>query len=350
MKKSDFKRIPRSLTSNIPLAPFTTFHIGGSARILIEARTEEEIQDALAYAQKYNLALYPLGAGSNILVPDAGIDGVVLKIMLNEIAFESSGNETLLIAGAGAPWENIIDAASKRDLFGIENLAGIPGTIGGAVVQNIGAYGAELSEVFEYADVINSVTSYHSRIHLAEAEFAYRTSFFKKHREYIILRVALNLSKQTSPKIMYADLANRHTAGESLNTPSEIVKVIRAIRAKKFPDITKEGTAGSFFKNPIVSCGLADSLAMRFPELPLFPQENNTVKISLAWILDHILSLKGFSKGLVRLYEEQPLVIVARAGATATEVDVFANEIAERVLAATGIAIEREVEMFGTQE
>jgi UDP-N-acetylmuramate dehydrogenase len=338
-----------NLQENIPLASLTTFHIGGAARIFIEAHTEEEIHEAITYTQEHNLVLYPLGAGSNILIPDNGVDGVVLRVMLTDISFEDEGDEALLIAGAGAHWEDIIDAASKRELFGSENLAGIPGTMGGAVVQNIGAYGAELSEVFEYADVINSATNEHSRIHLAEAEFAYRTSFFKKHREYIVVHVALRLSKKMSPNLTYTDLARRQAAGESLNTPSEIVKVIRSIRSKKFPDLKKEGTAGSFFKNPLVSRVVADNLLVRFPGLPMFPQENNMMKLSLAWILDGVLSLKGFSRGLVRLYEEQPLVLVVRRGATAAEVNAFAHEIIERVFTATSITIEREVEMFGTK-
>ena len=339
-----------NLQEHIPLASLTTFHIGGPGSILIEAHTEEEIHEAIVYAQKHNLALYPLGAGSNILIPDTGVDGVVLKISTSTIAFEDKEGETLLIADAGALWETVVDAASDQELFGIENLAGIPGTMGGAAVQNIGAYGAELSEVFEYADTINSVTDECLRIHFTDAEFAYRTSFFKKHREYIILRVALRLSKQSSLNTVYTDLARAQAEGTPLSTPREIVSAIRSIRAKKFPDLTKEGTAGSFFKNPMVSRELADSLRARFPGLPSFPQENNTVKISLAWILDKVLSLKGFSGGLVRLYEEQPLVIVARRGATATEVDAFANEIAEHVRTTTDIAIEREVEMFGTQK
>ncbi|MCX6787470.1 MAG: FAD-binding protein [Candidatus Kaiserbacteria bacterium] len=255
----------------------------------------------------------------------------------------------MLSAGAGALWEKIIDATGERNLFGIENLAGIPGTMGGAAVQNIGAYGAEFSDVFSYADTINSVTGARERITRADAAFAYRTGFFKEHREHIVLHVALRLPKQAEPNITYADLARAHAEGTPLQTPKDIIRAIRAIRTAKFPDTTKEGTAGSFFKNPVLLRASADALTARFPDLPLFPQGDGTVKISLAWLLDHVLSLKGFSKGPVRLYEKQPLIIVARAGATAAEVDAFANEIAERVLAATGIAIEREVETFGTR-
>ncbi|MFH1178691.1 MAG: UDP-N-acetylmuramate dehydrogenase [bacterium] len=362
MKKSDLKRIPRGLTSNVLLAQFTTFHIGGPARFFIEVHTEEEIQNAIAYARGNDLRLYPLGAGSNLLVPDAGVEGIVLKISLDDIAFENNNDEMLLIAGAGTPWEKVVDAASEQNLFGVENLAGIPGTIGGAPVQNIGAYGAELSDVFAYADCINSSTGVCERVNKNEITFAYRTSFFKTHREIIVMRVALRLSKQGVPNLNYPDLVRAQAEGTSLNTPAEISQAIRAIRAKKFPAYrqagltnTVDGTAGSFFKNPVISRELAYSLMERFSGLPVFPvsAEGGSAsgrKISLAWLLDHALSLKGFSKGRVRLYKEHPLIIVASNGATASEVDAFANEIAERVFDMTGVMIEREVETFGEQK
>jgi UDP-N-acetylmuramate dehydrogenase len=334
---------------SVPLAPFTTFHIGGAARVFIEAHSEKEIQEAIAYAHENNLSLYPLGAGSNLLVPDAGVEGVVLKMASHTIAFEKEGDDTLLVADAGTPWGKVVGAASEQNLFGIENLAGIPGTIGGASIQNIGAYGAELADAFVYADCIDGITGEKKRITRADAAFGYRASFFKAHRAVIITRVALRLSKNASPNIAYADLARAHESGISLSTPREISDAIRAIRAKKFPLSEKEGTAGSFFKNPIISPEQADLLRNHFPDIPLFPQDDGTIKITLAWLLDHALSLKGFSRGRVRLYEKQPLIIVARGGATATEVGALADEIAKRVFDATGIVIEREVEMFGTR-
>jgi UDP-N-acetylmuramate dehydrogenase len=273
-----------------------------------------------------------------------------MKIVIDDIAFEESGDDTLLIAGAGTQWEKVVDVASDKALFGIENLAGIPGTVGGATAQNIGAYGSELSMTFEYADVIDVETSERKRVTKKEAVFAYRTSFFKKHRELVVVRVALRLSKNGAPNLNYPDIAKVVAAGTPLVTPSDIVRVIRAIRAKKFPNSSEEGTAGSFFKNPVISRELADSLLEHFHGLPVFPQDENTVKVSLAWILDHALSLKGFSVGNVRLYEQQTLVIVACAGATAKEVDAFANVVAELVFKETGIVIEREVEMFGVQK
>ncbi len=333
--------------AHAPLAPHTTFHIGGRARFLIEALTQKDIDDAVAFSHERRLPLYPLGGGSNVLVPDRGVEGVVLRVMLSDSAFENDGDDRLLVAGAGTPWDTVIDAVGAQGIFGIENLAGIPGTLGGAAVQNIGAYGAEFANVFEYADTINSVTGAHRRVTRVEASFAYRRSFFKKHRELVITQVALRFNPNATPNISYPDLARKHASGESLATPMEIAQAVRAIRAQKFPQSAEEGTAGSFFKNPIISNELSDSLVKRFPDLPLFPQEDNRTKISLAWLLDHALSLKGYTAGRVRLYERQPLIVVARAGASAADVDAFARDIAERVFKMTGIMLEREVETFG---
>lgn len=338
------------LQENIPLAPHTTLGVGGRARYLIEVHTKEDIDEAIVFAREKDLPLFVLGKGSNVFVPDADVEGVVLLMSLRGIAIEEGAEEVVLIAGAGVPWEEVVDAASAQSVFGIQNLAGIPGSLGGATVQNIGAYGAEFSEVFEYADVVDRANGEKRRVMRAEAAFAYRTSFFKEHPELIITRVALRLSKSAQPNIAYADLVRAKEAGVPLDTPSEIAGAVRGIRADKFPRILGEGTAGSFFKNPIISRELGDELALRYPGLLVFPQEDGSAKISLAWILDHILLLKGYTKGHVRLYEKQPIVLVAHRGATATEVDEFANEIAERVKSATGITIEREVEIFGMQK
>jgi len=350
------------------LAAHTTFHLGGSARVFIEAKTETEVEEAIVRARELHLPLLVLGNGSNILVPDAGVEGVVLKMLLAGIAFEKDSDDTLLIAGAGVPWDEVVDAATARELFGIENLAGIPGTLGGAVVQNIGAYGAELSDTFHYADVIDASTSEKKRVYKDEAGLAYRTSSFKTKRNLIITHVALRLSKKTSSSLKYPDLtllrpfsaqsygrAQQGYEGQpACITPAEIADAIRTIRANKFPQKREEGTAGSFFKNPIVDEKTLARLSSQYPDLPVYPVSArggsaSGGKISLAWLLDHALGLKGYAQGNVRLFEQQPLVVVARAGATAAEVDAFADQIAGRVFEATGIKIEREVETFGAQ-
>ena len=211
--------------------------------------------------------MFVLGGGSNLLVPDNGVHGVVLKMTMCDIHFENDGDDILLTAGVGAHWDDVVDAVGTRGIFGIENLAGIPGTAGGAVVQNIGAYGAELANVFEYADIINSATGENIRVTLSEAEFAYRNSFFKRHREFVITRVALRLTQSTVANISYPDLVRARDSGVPLATPVEIARAVRNIRSEKFPKITEEGTAGSFFKNPVISSAQFKKLSNKHPDI-----------------------------------------------------------------------------------
>lgn len=328
------------------LAPFTTFRIGGPATLFVEAESEEDVKAAVALARDRGLPLLPLGGGSNLLVPDEGVKALVLKLNMADIRFEETGNDVLLIASAGAIWDEVVEAAIERNLYGIENLAGVPGTIGGATVQNIGAYGGEFSEVFAYAEVINIATGDSSRVTRAEAAFSYRMSAFKKKHDTVIVRTALRLSRAGTLRTDYADLQKAKEAGVSVSTPREVAEAVRAIRARKFPGRGGEGTAGSFFKNPVMSAGAFAALAAQYPELPSFPQPDGSIKIPLAWILDHMLSLKGYAVGTARLFENQPLAIVTQDGATANEVNALANDVVRRVQSATNILVEREVETF----
>lgn len=338
-----------TIQTEVTLAPLTTFHIGGPARAFSEACTEEDVEAAILHAQASGLPLFVLGAGSNVLVPDTGIDGVVVHMCIGGITLLEAGEYVELVGGAGMLWEEIVDVAIANGLYGIENLAGIPGTLGGAAVQNIGAYGAEFSLVFAYADVIDSRTREKRRISGQEAAFAYRTSLFKEHPELVILRVALRLAKHGALQTSYADIARAVSLGARLMTPLDVADAVRRIRSQKFPSDPHEGTAGSFFKNPVVTEEKGSELGARFPGLPTFPQPSGKVKVSLAWILDHALALKGYAQDRVRLYEKQPLVVVAEEGARSGDVDALASFVAEKVFDATGIMIEREVETFGVR-
>jgi UDP-N-acetylmuramate dehydrogenase len=337
------------IETDVPLAPYTTFTIGGQARYFCEVETTAEIQEAIVFAREHNLPLLVLGAGSNLLVPDEGVNALVLHVKLSGITLTEEGEVTHLTSGAGTRWDEVVDCATSHNLHGVENLAGIPGTLGGAVVQNIGAYGTELAPSFLSAEVVNTQTGEALRITQEEAQFAYRTSLFKEHPEYVIVSATLRLLQHAPLLLTYADLVRAKEAGVSLSTPEEVATAVRAIRAQKFPSPHEGGTAGSFFKNPLITEAHAAKLSAQFPGLPTFPQGNGMVKVSLAWILDHILSLKGYSEGKVRLYEKQPLVLVSERGARAHDVDALAQVITERVYNVTEIHIEREVETFGAK-
>lgn len=341
----------QEVREHVLLAPYTTFKLGGEARGLIEVESEEGLQDAIAQLRNRDSSYAVLGGGSNVLVPDTGLAGTVIRIAIPGIALEpAEAGRTRIVLGAGVAWEDAVDAALARELWGIENLAGIPGTAGGAGVQNIGAYGAELADIFEYADVIDMATGEAKRVMREDARFAYRDSIFKHERSLVITRVGLLLSEAGAPNLVYKDLQTAAAQGTSLSTPIEIAAAVRGIRAGKFPDLAREGTAGSFFKNPIVSRELAEALVQEYPGLPSYQQANGETKLSLAWILDHVLGLKGLAQGSARLFERQPLVITTSHAARAEDVESLARTVEEKVFAATRIRIEREVETFAVQK
>lgn len=328
------------LEEHVPLKTLTTLKVGGNARYVATCASEEEIQEVIAFAKERSLPFLVLGGGSNVLPDDEGYDGVVIMLSFKEISFSEDGEQTLVIAGASVGWDDLVSLVVERGLWGIENLAGIPGTVGGAPVQNIGAYGAELKDVLSYIEVFDASTGTLRTLTSEECAFGYRESLFKQNPSLIILRVALSLTRNGTPNLSYKDL--RSYSESPLTTPSEIAEAVRAIRSRKFPDLSVCGTAGSFFKNPVVSEEAYKALTERYKDLPGFPT-NGGIKISLAWLLDNVLSLRGFCINQVRLFEAQPLVLVAEEGATAKDISLLAEEVATRVFDATGITLEREV-------
>jgi len=328
-----------TLRENIPLSVLTTLKVGGDARYVAECVSVEDVQEALAFAKGKNIPFFPLGEGSNVLAPDAGYEGLIIHMRLPDLVVEGDGT---LIAGAGVIWDQVVRQAGLRGLWGIENLAGIPGTMGAAPVQNIGAYGAELADTLIYVDALDANTGEALRISKDACDLGYRDSRFKRERQLLITSVALKLSANGEPRVSYKDLAARKEAGDSLATPKEIADVVRSVRSVKFPDLSEHGTAGSFFKNPVVPTQKYEELAKRFPSVPGFEVEQG-VKIPLAWLLDNVLALRGFSIGSVSLFERQPLVLVTDTGARAHDVDALAELVAQKVFEETKICIEREV-------
>lgn len=331
---------------NVPLSSLTTFHIGGPARYVLELDDVRELADAVAFAKNKGLPLRVLGSGSNVLAGEAGYEGVLICITASKVEFKDDGDDVLLIAETGALWDELVSLACARGLWGIENLAGIPGTAGAAPVQNIGAYGVELKDTLVSVDTFDADTGQEQRLSAEACEFGYRTSRFKTEPHRIITGTTLRLSRAPRPRLSYKDLAARVAAGDALDTPERIAEAVRAIRAKKFPDVKVLGTAGSFFKNPVIPEAAFALLKERYPELPGFPDEEGHVKVPLAWILDNVLHARGRAQGMARLFEAQPLVIVAEHGAASSDVIALAKGVEDDVRAATGISIEWEARML----
>lgn len=325
-----------TVLEQVSLAPYTTFRLGGPARYFVGVKTIDELQDALNFARDNNQKVLILGGGSNMLVGERGFDGLVIKLELTGVERESD----VLIAAAGENWNKLVERAVQDELWGIENLSGIPGTVGAAPVQNIGAYGVELKDIFVWLEALELASGEVKRFEKDECGFGYRTSIFKREGGYVILKVALQLRQGGSPNTAYKDLAGAE--GFSLQ---EIRERVLAIRAQKFPDLAVEGTAGSFFLNPIVSEEQAAALTARFPELPHFRAEGGT-KLSLAWLFDKALSIKGLSVGGARVFERQPLVLVATRAARAADVRELSTQIKDISSKTLGLQLEEEVRMY----
>ncbi len=331
---------------NVPLAPHTTLGVGGCARFFANIQSRAHLHEVLHSAVAQGIGVCVLGGGSNMLVPDEGVDGLVLHMKIPGITSRDDDPTTgvLVHAGGGVMWDTLVRYATTRGLWGIENLAGIPGTVGGAPVQNIGAYGTELSDTFVSADVVTFPKGERLRIDASHAQFGYRESIFKKDSSMIITGVTLRLSRERTAHKIYPDLEDARARGVPLDAPSQIASALQDIRSRKFPKREEGGTAGSFFKNPIISRKKYDILHKRFPGLPGFPTGTD-MKISLAWVLDNVLHMRGFRIGNIYLNERQPLVLVVCSPSSAKEIEEFAREIAVRVKTKTEIDIEREVRL-----
>jgi UDP-N-acetylmuramate dehydrogenase len=324
------------------LASLSTLRVGGPARFVCEATSEDEVREAIAFAKERELPWRVLGQGSNILASDSGFEGVIILMKIPGIRDQGEG---IVCVGAGESWDGLVRYAADRRLWGIENLAGIPGTVGASPVQNIGAYGTEVKSSVITVTVLNTESGDIEELTNAECRFGYRESRFKHEPHLIILSVTFSLRGEGDPQLGYADLMRARSEGVPMDTPEEIGAAVRDIRSRKFPDLRSYGTAGSFFKNPVISAEEYQTLAETYPELPGF-ETSSGIKVPLAFVLDKILSLRGYAEGNVALFSNQPLVLVTHEGATEIEVNNFADRIADKVLNATGIEIEREVRSF----
>ena len=333
---------------NVSMGPFTTFKIGGAARFFTVANTVEDIKEGVQFAKSRKLPFFVLGDGSNLLVGDKGFNGLVIKNQLKGIKIKEEASNFILVAAAGENWDDFVGFTVAQKLYGLENLSYIPGTVGAAPVQNIGAYGAEIKDSIMEVEVFDSGDGRIKVLSPKQCKFGYRESIFKKPigRKYIITKVTFLLSKSGKVNIGYKDLREKFKDRYSQDVSIEEVRnAVIEIRKKKLPDWRVTKTAGSFFKNPFISLAHFEKLKEKYPDLPGF-REKNKIKIPLAWILDVICDLKGFKIGNVGLYEKQPLAVVNFDGATANEMEKFAGIISQKITEKTGIHVEWEVRVL----
>lgn len=332
------------IQKNVTLSQYTTLHVGGVIDYFAEVTNEGELFEALLFAEQTPVPLLVLGGGSNILADDEGYRGLVLKISVRGSEYvDVSKDETELTVGAGEILDDVVADSVSKNLWGLENLSSIPGTAGATPVQNVGAYGIEVSSLIVRVEAIHIFKKIKKIFTKTHCEFNYRDSFFKtdEGKNWIIISVTFSLSKIPQPNITYADILFLQT--EKNLTPLRVREAVQAVRANKFPDWSKVGTAGSFFKNPIITSAEYRAIQALYPLLPGYVQPSGDVKVSLGWILDHVCNLRGYCEGSVCLYDKQALVLVAHTGATSTEIKNFVKNISQKVFLQTKIKIECEV-------
>lgn len=339
------------LRENVALAGRTTLGVGGSARYLVEAETEADVIEALDFSRARALPLRVLGGGSNLVVADAGFDGVVLAIGLRGIALSRPSGDAELRAAAGEPWDDVVAAAVERGLAGIEALSGIPGSAGATPIQNVGAYGQEVAETITSVRAVDRETSGVIELPATSCHFAYRDSFFKSEapERYVVTEVRFALSARPPAPVRYPDL-QREFARRGVETPTlaELRAGVLSVRREKSMLHDTEDpngrSCGSFFLNPIVSADDAGRVRQLAAgrDVPTYPQPDGRVKLAAGWLIEQSGFAKGQRYGSVGLSTKHALAIVAHEGASAREVLALCQQIQAGVRARFGIELTPE--------
>jgi UDP-N-acetylmuramate dehydrogenase len=339
---------------HVALAPLTTFGIGGPARYFIDARDEETVLEAIHWAKEKNLPLFVLGGGSNLLVADSGFPGLVVRIGIRGIEWMAAADKKIVRAGAGEEWDPLVALCVDRGLAGIECLSGIPGSVGGTPVQNVGAYGQEVSEVLIAVRAYDRNTDRIIELPRNECGFAYRTSLFNTVAKgrYVVLQVTYSLRNNGAPSIRYPDVQREFEGKSASPTLAEVRAAVRRIRARKAM-LLVEGdpdcrSAGSFFKNPIITeKQFADLQSVAGTGVPRYAGGPGKVKTAAAWLIEQAGFSKGYSFGPVGLSTKHTLALVNKGGAGANDVLHLAREIRARVRDRFGIELMPEPVLLG---
>ena len=348
------------ILENIALASFTTFGIGGPARWFAEAAREEDIAEAVAWAREGNVPLFVLGGGSNLLVSDAGVNGLVLHIALRGMTVTDGGEgERILQAAAGEEWERCVERSVDENCAGLECLAGIPGSAGGTPVQNVGAYGQEVASTIHRVRAFDLGEGSFVELAAADCAFAYRRSRFNStdRGRFIVTRVDYRLRPGGAPTMRYADVERELEASGIANpTLAQTADAVRRIRRAKGMLIVEGDpdcrSAGSFFKNPVISEELfrqiaAGSAAAPPPRFSAGLDDKGRVKIPAAWLIEQAGFHKGFALGAAGISSRHTLALVNRGGASAQQILSLAEQIAGAVEVRFGIRLEREPVLLG---
>ncbi|MBI2607740.1 MAG: UDP-N-acetylmuramate dehydrogenase [Candidatus Doudnabacteria bacterium] len=344
---------------NYPLKQLTTFEIGGLAAFYTQVTSLEEVREALEFAHQKSLKIFILGGGSNVLISDEGFSGLVIHNQIQDLSFKIKDDEALVTIGAGEDWDEVVKRCVEQDLAGIECLSGIPGSAGGAVVQNIGAYGQTISDVLEEVEAVECGSGNIVKFNREQCGFEYRDSDFKKNPgKYIVTKFRLSLVPHGRSVLNYQDLV-KYFSNQNQHSLRDVRKAVIEIRAKKgnviLPGFEKFKTAGSFFKNPIVSREEFDKIKFLVKKNggesdcqdPWFwGVEDGKIKLAAACLLASAGFRKGYKQGRVGISPKHPLALINIGEATAREMLALSWNIKQAVKSKFGVELEAEVKLL----
>jgi UDP-N-acetylmuramate dehydrogenase len=321
------------------LKEYSSLRVGGEGDLVV-VRSIKELVRAVMFGKKEGKVVCPLGEGTNTYFGENLSQYLFIKNEIKGISFDEQGDFVFLTVGAGEKWDDIVSFSVEKELWGIENLSFIPGTVGAAPVQNIGAYGSELKDVLVSLSAYDTKTSNTVEIANDACAFGYRESFFKQEKRYIIMSLTLKLSRDAKPILTYKPLDS--LVGKENLKVGDVRALVIATRQAKLPDYKEYPNAGSFFKNPIVTGEQGKALLAKYPAIPLIPHTEG-YKIPSAWLIEHIAHMKGVRVGDVGMWPNQPLVLVNYGDAQVIDISIFTESITEKIKEKTGIFVEREV-------
>ena len=332
---------------NISLKPYNTFGIPVSSHYFAEIFNPSELEELLKSDLIKEQPLLILGGGSNLLFTK-DFDGLVIKMSIPGIVEEIQGDEVIVTAGAGVVWNDFVNYCVQKGFAGVENLSLIPGTVGASPIQNIGAYGVELKDVFESCSAYEIATGIQRSFSHQDCRFGYRDSIFKNELkgQYLITEVSFRLSRVASINTKYGAIQEElDKRGIVHPTIADVSAVVSHIRVSKLPDPSTIGNAGSFFKNPVIDQEAFEKVFEKFPELVHYPAGNGKVKLAAGWLIEQC-GFKGKVVGQTGTWKNQALVLVNHGQASGQEVSSFSESIIDAVEARFGVRLEREVNIL----
>ncbi|HVI69771.1 MAG TPA: UDP-N-acetylmuramate dehydrogenase [Magnetospirillaceae bacterium] len=336
------------IQTDVSLKDYSTMRLGGVAKALAIVESKQDLHDAVQWARERHLPVLPLGGGSNVIFSDGYAGLVIVNRITGYDVVADNPTSTTIRVGAGETWDSVVERSVQANLHGIELLSAIPGTAGASPVQNVGAYGASISQTFIELDAYDSTTETFVTFDKEACKFSYRNSAFKlpENKRFIIANLTFRLLKTKATPPFYPGLQeyfDQHTITDY--TPQHVREAVIAVRARKLPDPKKVANTGSFFINPILLPEEAQKILANFPDAPHWELNSGRIKFSAGWLIEHA-GLRGYSAHGMKTYEHHALVLINDSAKSYEDLLAFKNEIVAKVEAMYGITLRQEPELL----